>query len=135
MNTDTNPRRVRAVIIESDRVLVLERNRNNEHYYVFPGGGVEKGESDKEALKREMMEETSIEIEVGKKIYTDNYLNNEIDFYLCTIVSGEVAKGSGPEYTGNDKYENTIEPKWINLTELNNIDLRPVELRDKIYAQ
>ncbi len=39
--------RVRAgvVLIENGKVALIERHRAGKHYFVFPGGGVEEGET------------------------------------------------------------------------------------------
>ena len=60
---------VAAVIIQDGKVLMC-RSRGNELYYC-PGGKLEKGETEKEAIIRECKEEISIEIipESIKKIF------------------------------------------------------------------
>ena len=50
---------VRAIVFRGDQVLVM-RNRDGTH--IFPGGRVECGESQVEALRREVIEEAGIEI-------------------------------------------------------------------------
>lgn len=127
--------RVRAVIIENDQVLTLERNKGDDHFWCFPGGGVEDGESEKEALKRECLEEANVMVKVGKKIYHQNFEGYGINFYLCEIISGKVGKGNGPEYQKGVDYSGTHQPVWLPIKDLGGYDLRPNELRDKIIKK
>ena len=56
---------VGALIIEDGRILLVERgNPPLMGYWSLPGGGVETGERLEEAIRREVREETGLEIEV-----------------------------------------------------------------------
>ena len=57
-----------AVVVRDQRVLVIDRVKDGRHYCVLPGGGVEQGETPREACKRELFEETSLEGKVGELI-------------------------------------------------------------------
>jgi ADP-ribose pyrophosphatase YjhB (NUDIX family) len=127
--------RVRAVIIKDKRILTLERYKGEEHFWTFPGGGVEDGETEIEALTRECMEEVSVKVEVGQKIYYQDFNGHDINFYLCTITDGKVAKGDGPEYQKGTGYIGTHQPAWLPIEDLQKYDLRPSELRDEIIAK
>ena len=124
--------RVRAVVIKNGKVLTLERNKESDHFWCFPGGGVEEGESEQEALKRECLEEVNVRVKVGKKIYYQDFEGYGINFYLCEIVSGKVGKGNGPEYQNGSDYSGTHQPIWLPVKDLEKYDLRPNELRDRI---
>jgi ADP-ribose pyrophosphatase YjhB (NUDIX family) len=48
--------RVRGIIIENGKIVLIERVKGDKTYYIFPGGGVEEGETILQALHREMKE-------------------------------------------------------------------------------
>jgi len=50
--------RIRAgiVLIQDNKVALIERHRAGLHYFVFPGGGADEGESPEQAAIREAME-------------------------------------------------------------------------------
>lgn len=50
-----------AGIIEKDGKVLMCRSKGNEHYYL-PGGKLEAGESEKDAIIRECKEEISIDL-------------------------------------------------------------------------
>ena len=56
--------RSRAIILREGpggaEVALIERRRGGRLYYVFPGGGIEPGESPEAAAARELVEETGI---------------------------------------------------------------------------
>jgi 8-oxo-dGTP diphosphatase len=64
---------VGAAIIADGRVLACERSSPPEvaGRWEFPGGKVEPGESDEQALARECAEELGVRVEVGERIGPD----------------------------------------------------------------
>ena len=128
--------RVRAIIISDNKILTIKRVKKDIVYFVFPGGGVENGESLEYAMKRECKEELGVEIKIinifdSKRFDRDNIKQLE-HFYICEIISGKLGTGDGPEYDVNSDYEGTHEIEWLNANSLLNHDLRPKNITLKL---
>lgn len=86
---------VAAVIQREGRYLIAQRNPHAVFplFWEFPGGKVEPGEDDETALRREMLEELGVEVEVGPLLVrrVHCYRDFSVDFraYVCTISRGE----------------------------------------------
>lgn len=68
----------RAVIVQDDKVLAIEyydeHDTKHPYHYNLPGGGVKAGESIYEALERELREEASVEIDIGRMLFVTEYI-------------------------------------------------------------
>src|SRR5437868_3549476 len=81
--------RAAAIILHDNNMLLIHRLKNGHEFYAIPGGTVEEGETPEMAVIREVIEETSLEVILDKKIYF-GWIANKLDehFYLCQYVSG-----------------------------------------------
>lgn len=84
-----------AIIRNKNELLCAQRGYGSLiGKWEFPGGKVEKGETDQQALAREIKEELNIEVEVEELIdenyneYPDKNINLKV--YKCKYVSGEI---------------------------------------------
>lgn len=77
--------RVAGILMENDRLLLVAHKKNDSVYWLLPGGGVEFGESLKEALKREFMEELNIEVTVEELAMVFDSIDPEGSRHIVNI--------------------------------------------------
>jgi 8-oxo-dGTP diphosphatase len=80
-----------AVIVDAGRVLLSVRA--DLHGWELPGGNPEPGESDEQSLRREVREETGLEVAVERHVgdyCRTGFLPHEARVFLCRPVSGEL---------------------------------------------
>jgi 8-oxo-dGTP diphosphatase len=122
-----------VVIVENDKVAFMKRIRDGSIYYVFPGGGMEDRETPADGAKREALEELGVEVNVNECISEVEY-NGTQYFFLSEIVSGTFGIGQGEEFTDDKRDRGTYQPVWVNINELQSIDVRPKEVALKIQS-
>ena len=116
---------VGAVIVRDERVLVVRRlNPPLQGQWSIPGGLVETGETIKQALIREIREETGLAvepielIEVFERILRDTESRVQYHFvvidYLCRILSGEASPRT-----------DVSEIQWTRLEDLPELGITP----------
>jgi 8-oxo-dGTP diphosphatase len=86
---------VAAVIVTDGRVLACERASPPEvaGRWEFPGGKVEPGETDQQALARECAEELGVRVEVGERVGPDVPLAHGravLRVYAVRLLEGDV---------------------------------------------
>ncbi|MDQ0177738.1 NUDIX hydrolase [Bacillus chungangensis] len=102
-------------------------------YYVFPGGGLENGETPEEGAKREALEELGVEVNI-KECIAEVAFNGTQYYFLADIVSGVFGTGQGEEFTNLYRNRETYLPIWIEIGELSSIDVIPKEVAKKVES-
>lgn len=119
-----------AVAIRNEEILLIKRKRKRYGYWVLPGGKREAGETDVEAVKREVWEETGLRVKGAKFLFNFSDDSGSNPVFRCEVGKGEPKLG-GPEAKVNSA-ENMYEPMWVKLGELSGLNLLPRSVRDKI---
>jgi 8-oxo-dGTP diphosphatase len=112
-----------GVIIQDDKIL-LARQWDG---YDFPGGGIDLGEDLREALVREVREETGMEAKVGEIVACENsffrtergkYLHSVLIYFTCEVVGGELSIDGIDE--AEKAYVHDL-PEWVPLAHIEQI--------------
>lgn len=117
--------RVAGILIENDRILLIEHLKKNKRYWLVPGGGVDWGESTAEALIREYKEETNLDIDVDKFLFlSETIAPNKQKHVINLYFQVRVLKNSIEEMRiGNEK--NLMDLRFITKEEIEEIKLYP----------
>jgi len=116
--------RVAAIMIEDNRVAVIEREKDGQRYYVFPGGHVESNEQLVDAVKREIIEELGIEVDVIRLAVILKRSQNYEYYFLVKYVKGEFGTGCGNEMTSYS-VNNLFKPIWVDIDSISTIPVIP----------
>ena len=113
---------VAALIVSSDGKILLAKKRPlprvvYEGVWVIPGGVVDSGETNEEALQREVLEETNLKI---KNIKYLTSLVFERDDNIPVVV---ISLYADPEEGEIKLSKEMTEYKWVTLQEAKNHDL------------
>ncbi len=120
-----------AALIEKDgKYLIARRSTGSEDVlgkWEFPGGKVEPGESEEQAIEREIKEEFEMDIK-AIRFLTNNiceYPSKTIDLrlYKCKYISGEFHLHDHSEY------------KFVDKSELLNYDLAKADISLAEYVK
>ena len=121
--------RAGIVLIQDDKVALIERHRGGLDYFVFPGGGVDEGESPEQAAIREAMEELGVKVAIKQKVAEIQLASGSRQVYfLVEQTGGKFGTGAGEEFSDadpDDPDEGVYIPVWMPVDELS--------LHEKIY--
>lgn len=126
---------VRAIIkTDQGLVMVEQMHRQDGQILIFPGGGLQPGESIFRAVKREVEEETNLIVQPDKIVYlreTLNQGNSGIEFYvLCSLLGGALSLGNDPELAEGKQILQAV--RVVSWVELENNQWYPEELHGRL---
>jgi ADP-ribose pyrophosphatase YjhB (NUDIX family) len=126
----------KAVIIRDGNLLAVKNHSGGMDWYILPGGGQRHGESLIDALKRECLEEISLNVIPGDMLFVRDYISRNHEFaeedgdahqvefmFHCTIEDG-AEPAMGPHA---DRWQTGV--AWLPLHRLSEFALYPKQLR------
>ncbi|MBQ9702238.1 MAG: (deoxy)nucleoside triphosphate pyrophosphohydrolase [Bacteroidales bacterium] len=111
---------VAAIIRQGDRILATQRGYGPwKDWWEFPGGKMEAGETPEQALEREIREELSISIRIGRFFQTVDWDYPEFHLamhcYLCSLM------GEAPHLNEHEA------ARWLRADELRTVNWLPAD--------
>jgi 8-oxo-dGTP diphosphatase len=107
---------VGAIVVDRARVLLLKRRKESETgCWDIQGGAVEFGEPIEDAVKRELKEELSVEVELVALLgVTDHILPHAGVHWVSPVFLAKIASGT-PKNAERDKHSDL---RWFGLDDL-----------------
>ena len=122
----------KAVIVKDNKIVLIKKQDDEGFFYIFPGGGQDKGETLEDTVIRECIEELDAAVKVHELIHIREYIGenhefahfdkdvHQIEFYfMCSIVRENV--NGAPTQPDTDQ----IGVEWIPLTDLHKSRVYP----------
>jgi 8-oxo-dGTP diphosphatase len=110
---------VGAIVIHDDSLLMVRRGREpNKGLWSVPGGRVEAGEYLSDALRREVREETGIDIEVGDLLGILEWADD--DHFVILDFLAQPLDDATPSAS-----DDAVEARWVPLRDVAKLDCTP----------
>lgn len=108
-----------GILINDNKILLLDQNVNSKRKWSLPGGSLENGETIEDCLKREMREETGLDVKIIKLLYVNDFFRNNTYVLHITFLVEKIGGSLGKTTD-------------IDTEEIRNVKMVPIEDLEKI---
>jgi ADP-ribose pyrophosphatase YjhB (NUDIX family) len=128
----------RAIIIKDGKILVMHRDKHGSQYYTLVGGRVNDGEALEETVKREVKEETGLEVTSSRLVFIEEHpspYNNQYIF-LCEVAPHDDIglQSNSEEALMNRIGINLHTPQWMDLQHFEKLPFNTIQLQKAIVG-
>jgi 8-oxo-dGTP diphosphatase len=115
-----SPRIISAAILRKDEkvMLIKEVLEDKKEHWIFPGGGVEFGETIEEAAKREIKEELGIDVRIKEFLGFKEIIRPQFDYH--TVIFFFMVETLNEKILKTDKI---LDAKYFTIEESKNLPL------------
>ena len=132
-------RAVGIILLNGGLVLIHRKNvryRKTKEYYVLPGISCDNEERFKDRLKKEIFDTIGLEVNVKSLMFYIETDQTKEYFYLCEYISGKFKNLNDVVSTKEiSRYAVKSVPQILRKTELNNINIMPEGVKDKLLDE
>lgn len=125
----------RALVVRDNQLLLMFRYYHGSVYFTIPGGKQDGNENIEQTTKREVMEETSIEIKLHERLSEvyDAEKDKTHHLFLAEYIQGVPKLGEDIEMKQMDEDpDNFYKPMWVNIEDIKNQVLIPSVLANTV---
>lgn len=123
--------RVMGIHLHDSKILLVKHKSLTKSgiFWAPPGGGMQAGETAHQALKREFLEETGLNIEVKNLLFVNEYHKEPLFaielFFEIEIISGVLKIGNDPEMSSDMQIIDSVEYLNCEKIQANPADFHP----------
>lgn len=115
--------RVCGFVEQGEKLLMINHlGISKVDFWAPPGGGLSFGETAEECLKREVLEETGLEIKVGRFLFACELIRLPLHaielFFMVEAATGELKTGQDPEAGSPSIIKQTKFMSWEEIVSL-----------------
>ena len=119
--------RITGILIEDNKILLLDQNVNENRSWSLPGGTLEDGESLEECMIREMKEETGLDVSIGKMLYICDLIKDDLHVVHITFLVEKTGGKLGNIAEGLD----TQKIRSVEMVPIDNLENHGFSLKFK----
>jgi ADP-ribose pyrophosphatase YjhB (NUDIX family) len=128
---------VRAIVVRGDKLLVMRRDKFGQQYFTLIGGGMRVGETTRQTLERELMEETCMKVTSAQPVFKeeagDPYGTQYV--YVCEVEGDEPKLAPDSEEAKiNELGQNLHSPQWMAIDEFKTATFHSGRLQQAIIT-
>jgi 8-oxo-dGTP diphosphatase len=117
--------RAAIVLLQGDKIALIERQRAGSHYFTFPGGHVEASETPEQAAVREAKEELGLDVSIRQLLAEIWWHARPQYYYLVEGIGGNFGTGTGEELQHILPERGSYQPVWMPVEGLLELPVHP----------
>jgi 8-oxo-dGTP pyrophosphatase MutT (NUDIX family) len=124
--------RAGIILLQDDKIALIERHRAGLHYFTFPGGHVEKGETPERTAVRETEEELGLQVMLKQLVAQFGWQGKWQYYYLVEVTGGAFGSGKAEELFDPLPQHGTYRPIWMPISEILDQPVKPRQLAEMV---
>ena len=108
--------RAQCLVLRGNALLMVKHRMDGVAWWCLPGGGVEAGETPRQAAIRELQEECCVDGTVLRELSVGYLPAFAVYTYLVDIGDQEPRLGTDPEFPGDEQV--LVDVQWLTLAEI-----------------
>lgn len=134
----------RGILEQNHKILFARYEMNSRRFYALPGGQQIIGETLEECVQREFLEETGLEVKVGKLVLVNEFIEESSAFVedwkdgihqveMIFEVTLESADAIGGKASSLDP--GMVKAEWLSRTILEEVEYYPAKSLDWFFSE